>query len=981
MCSLARWIRLHLKRVFGAGPKDATKALPSSIPNDAMTADINQYPPLSDPVAFESLCLELWREIWDNSGAQKNGRSGQAQAGVDIFGRYRGRQMGVQCKMKSGLVRPKVSVQELENEVAKALTFRPPLHTFILATTGFADTKVQERARTLTAEHAPLQVEVWSWTEIWHALYHREELRKRLLPIYWPGTPDEQRIFPTRLRHTAETLFGRTKKLKALHTAWDDPNSRVVTIVAWGGVGKTSLLATWAAQMAERGYDGGDYFDWSFYSQGTRDAGGASADAFFVAALEFFGDPEVAQSPASPWDKGARLAHLVAARRALLVLDGLEPLQHPPGPLDGELKDPAVAALLKGLAAQNSGLCVVTTRARVKDLESFRSGTAPEWKLEHLSTAAGMGLLESLGVHGAKARLVQLVEEVEGHALTLNLVGRYLSRAHKGDVRRLDRVQFQRADRTVQGGHAFRAMAAYEAWLGEGGAEGVQQLAVLRLLGMFDRPAAVECLEALRQEPVIVGATEELVGFEEEDWNLTVSALEGLGLVLSGVDGSLDAHPLIREYFGKGLREGNVAGWRAAHGRLFEFLQKSTEHQPDGLQGLQPLYQAVVHGCLAGREQEACVEVYRDRILRGTGDDGFYSTRKLGAIGADLGAVACFFVQPWRRISPALTETDQAWLLNQAAFRLRALGRLTEAIEPMRAALQMDIAQESWKEAAVGASSLSELELTLGDLDGAVREAEQSVVFADRSGDAVQRMGNRTTLADTLHQMDRRDEALTCFREAEEIQAERQPNHPLLHSLPGFRYCDLLLAETERAAWQTGGEAVVADGEKSRQDADAPRGCREVEKRAAQTLPIAERRNWIVIIALDHLTLGRAGLYRAILERLDLSGPKIEIEQAVDGLRRAGDLPRLPWGLLTRAWLRALTNDTNGARADLDEAWEIAERGPMPLFQAEVLLYRARLFRDREALVRARGVIEKVGYERRVRELEDAEVVMEHCEG
>ncbi len=50
-------------------------------------------------------------------------------------------------------------------------------------------------------------------------------------------------------------------------------------------------------------------------------------------------------------------------RRTLLVLDGLEPLQHPAkSPVKGELKDPAIHALLRGLAAKNNGLCVVTTR-------------------------------------------------------------------------------------------------------------------------------------------------------------------------------------------------------------------------------------------------------------------------------------------------------------------------------------------------------------------------------------------------------------------------------------------------------------------------------------------------------------------------------------------------------------------------------------------------------------------------------------------
>ena len=94
----------------------------------------------------------------------------------------------------------------------------------------------------------------------------------------------------------------------------------------------------------------------------------------------------------------------------------------------------------------------------------------------------------------------------------------------------------------------------------------------------------------------------------------------------------------------------------------------------------------MAHGCQAGLQQEACDKVYFARILRG---QEAYSTKKLGAFGSDLGAVACFFETPWSRVSPALTEADQAWLLNEAAFRLRALGRLTEALEPMRAGLEM----------------------------------------------------------------------------------------------------------------------------------------------------------------------------------------------------------------------------------------------------------------------------------------------------
>jgi hypothetical protein len=550
---------------------------------------------------------------------------------------------------------------------------------------------------------------------------------------------------PSKLTRVGDLLLGRNAELARLDAAWASPESHVLTIVAWGGVGKTALVATWAAGLAAREYDGARYFDWSFFSQGSHAQTAASGDQFIARALAYFGDAAMAQSAASPWDKGARLAQLVVAERTLLVLDGLEPLQHPPGPLAGELRDPAVAALLRGLAQRNPGLCVVTTRERVADLAPFRGSTAPELALHHLTIPAGVELLRTLSVRGTAAECEQLVRDVDGHALTLNLVGRYLVRAHRGDIRRRDRVRFERADAEVQGGHAFKAMAAYERWLGSGGEEGARQLAALRLLGLFDRPADSASLAALRAEPAIAGLTEPIAGIDEERWNLTVASLADLGLVSMHGDATtlgdptavLEAHPLIREYFAARVRALNPDGWRAAHGRLYEHLTRSTEHRPGTLEGLQPLYHAVAHGCLAGRHQEACDDVYYDRIRH---KSEHFNTKKLGAYGANLAALATFFEHPWQRPSSAISENDQVWLLSVTSFSLRALGRLTEAREPMQVALGGYITREHWEHAAVAAGNLSDLELLLGEVDSARGHANEAVAHADLSKDGFQKI-------------------------------------------------------------------------------------------------------------------------------------------------------------------------------------------------------------------------------------------------
>ena len=235
-------------------------------------------------------------------------------------------------------------------------------------------------------------------------------------------------VSPTKLRHTAERLIGRDEDLSRLDAAWNDPHKNVVIVRAFGGMGKTSLVATWMAELALKNWRGAErVFDWSFYSQGTREQSAASADTFMAEALRAFGDPD--PTLGSPWDRGARLASLVSESRCLLVLDGLEPLQHPPGPMEGQLKDAGIEALLKGLAARNAGLCEVTTREKVDDIKQHYGRTADDVPLTRLTDLAGAALLHYAGARRAGAMAIApddkelraASREVRGHGLTLQL--------------------------------------------------------------------------------------------------------------------------------------------------------------------------------------------------------------------------------------------------------------------------------------------------------------------------------------------------------------------------------------------------------------------------------------------------------------------------------------------------------------------------------------------------------------------------------
>ena len=776
-------------------------------------------------------------------------------------------------------------------------------------------------------------------------------------------------------KHAPRQLFGRESELGTLDAAWASGALSIYTLVAWGGAGKTSLVFHWIQTRfaAKKKWPGIErYFDWSFYSQGTGESRQTSADLFIAKALEFFGDPDPTQGGAH--ERGERLAGLIRQHRTLLVLDGIEPLQYAPGdPQAGRLKDPALASLLCELAADNPGLVVITTREHLTNFESHT--TTEERRLDKLTKEAAVALLRHLQIVGRDEELHAAWKDAGGHALTLSLLGRFIADAYKDrDIRHYKDVKFEAADQEQQGRSAFKVMVAYERWLKSAGTERQRELAVLRLTGLFDRPMAMGCLQALRAQPAIAGLTDRLVKLTEEQWNVGVNRLSKVELLTVSSD-AIDAHPLIREYFAVQLKSDQPEAFEAAHSRLFDHLCGNTPHRPDGIAGLAPLYEAVTHGCLAGRHHEALVKVYIDRILRGTERGGFYSSKRLGAFGAEIAAVAAFFDSsssgPWSRVSPHLSEEIHSWLLSQAAFNLRALGRLAEALQPMRVAGEMSVKAGWWIGAAISYSNLSELEVTLGRLPDAVADARQAINYADLSGDAFQRMGKCSTAADALLQSGQRVEAGTLLAEAERLLQQSQSGFDLLYSVGGFRRCEWLLDAIEQAAWQRLLDQPISSSESQISDRLA-----EAERRAVTTLGWGAKAGaGLLDAALDCLTLARIGLARAILAG-PLSQPTLalpHVAAAVNGLRDSGQMDDLPRGLLTAALYHFVRGEPDLALKQLAEAQQIAERGPMPLFLADIHLYRARMSHDKAELAQAAKLIRDLGYGRRTEELADAE--------
>jgi tetratricopeptide (TPR) repeat protein len=304
----------------------------------------------------------------------------------------------------------------------------------------------------------------------------------------------------------------------------------------------------------------------------------------------------------------------------------------------------------------------------------------------------------------------------------------------------------------------------------------------------------------------------------------------------------------------------------------------------------------------------------------------------------------------------------------------------------MQIALDTAIEQKNWSFANCSADNLSELEVSLGNLSRAITHARLSLDFSNRSTNSFDKLASLGLVANALHQMGQRTEAFDFFRQADAFQAKRQPGYPLVISLRGFQYSNLMIAEAERCSWINFLQSQKRVSTKPVMPLSVAKTLqdeiREVEKRTMQILKWETEMPGAPLLdfALHHLTLGQISLYLALLtdslteRNSSIDNARKFLNEAVKGLRDAGDITHVPRGLLTRAWLLFLERDADGAKDDLDEAWEIADRGPMRLHMADIALHRARLFGDKDALKQARDIIEQCGYWRRKEELIDAEV-------
>ncbi len=568
-----------------------------------------------------------------------------------------------------------------------------------------------------------------------------------------PKLPDAA---PARFVHEStedEKFTGRTEILARLDRWAADPAVRLIAITAIGGLGKTALAGRWLRHniVSEA------RFFWSFYRE--------RKPAKLFEALAAFGAEELGCAKPA--------LELLASRRIVVVLDGLEVIQEIPGTVAyGELLSIELAAFLHAhCRAKNSSLVVLTSRFPFPDLTPYLGSSLRSLALPSLEPAEGSALLASLGIGGQSEDREEIVRNLSGHPLALRIFARTLPPASLGDPTRLVH------DAQLAAGDSLddkmqRLLAFYEARLPE------SQKKALGLLAFFRIPVG---------EATLAPLWEKLLG--KRDDNLLRNALyelhrEGLLTDDPGEDGKprYACHPILRDHFRTQFAEQPAFAREAA-----SLIAGPPDAQKTrSLEAVQIIATAIEVLLDAG-EVEAADDLYKSRL-----EDGELF-KWLPAPHWGMQVARGFLSDQARRqaIVQRISTKRLSYYLNEVAIFAKNAGEPEIALEFYAEAIPLYRKEKDDLDLGTCLLTLGHIEISLGHLaEAASRFAE---AFELVSKDERKKQNVVTSIAYVATLRGGIDRADTCFAEANAIGTQIDSVGVDLYGLRGILWAEHLI--------------------------------------------------------------------------------------------------------------------------------------------------------------------------------------------
>jgi SIR2-like protein len=563
-----------------------------------------------------------------------------------------------------------------------------------------------------------------------------------------------------------EHFTGRAEELVRLDRWAADPQVALVGVTAWGGAGKTALVTHWVREAGGAARRPGvrGVFSWSFYANPSAE--------HWAAALLDWARQELGIHVTGHGRLAAAMLALLRAVPLLLVLDGLEVVQEGPAAGGfGRLLDGTLREVLSGACQQRrGGLVVLTSRFPFADLETFDGGSARMLEVPPFTPAEGSALLATAGGDWlADTERRALVQAVDGHALATGvLAGLLADRPPASDLTAL-RGELAAAARTSA--RVSRVLRFYADRLSE------PDRYLLAAVSLFARPVPAQAILAVAEHDTFA---DHLAGWTPATVQAAVTERLG-GLVSWHPDGTVSAHPLVRDTFRPLVM---AAAEAAAETALTELPEGEVTSRVDGLMVVE-----AIELLLDAGHWQAADGIYGGRTASGQ------AWMKLPAARLGQRAATAFVATPGRRDACAahLGSGRLGFYLNDAGLFAMVAGDLVTAQEHLSMAVRhYRDAGRHMQGLSRSLENLAECHGQLGEMGAAWAAAAEALSYAESEGDSTGVRHCHAYLGWLAGLTGDTTQAGDQFTAADQLEVTDNPEGNHLYSVYGIQWAEWL---------------------------------------------------------------------------------------------------------------------------------------------------------------------------------------------
>lgn len=695
-----------------------------------------------------------------------------------------------------------------------------------------------------------------------------------------------------------ENFVGRKDMLKTITQWYKNPEVRIGGLIGWGGVGKSALVRKWYDELGDNDIKPDGIFWWGFYRN-------AYLEQFLNALLRYVSGGQIEPDTIkSTWEKTDRIKEYIGRGEYLIILDGLEQMQKAEsGGEFGKMIHRELAELLHYLAdvSKADGMCLITTRFPLKDLDDWENRGYENRSLIDLSVPDALLMLKKRGVKGSDEKMMDVINRYKGHALSLTSLAGYLSRYYDGDIKEAPDIEFVLGDK-----ERFKDVNKLLSKYAEKMSEAEHRF--LNIFSLFRK----EIIErdfggVIRHKIKDLKFNDVLVEMGELDFKDLVKGLVDWRLIsYDEAKNTYATHPLIKAYFESDFGEKEK---RLCHKRIYEYIGGYAPEEAETLERMQPLFEQVYHGCEAGLFDDVLDDVYWEKIQR---TETSFIVHGLGAWETDLSIAKTFFPKGDLSQMPLVSKkSDKSWLLNEAGLAFLATGRPKEAERPFLTSVKMDIEEEDWAYASVGYQNLADLQFRTGELLSGIESAEKALEMSEEAKRDNYIVTSKAFLAWIYYLLGRTGKAEKNFRKVDELSVNTTGHRDYANT--GAFYADFLISINR---------------------------IEEAFKLTKQNLEICESHNWTNDISRCHRCL-------SFIERMKGNQKEAEnhLQKAIDKARKVGQPALEIEAMLESGRLGLDMEKYEDAIGDADNVLKICGRTGFRFYEprAEMVLARAYL--------------------------------------